>query len=100
MIRQDGGNDARTRIFTELFRLPKDLARPDHYALLGVPRFEKDRGAIVRASLERIELLQTCDGPRSGLKDAAREIHQEVVAAQMTLCDPRKRRVYDSVLEA
>jgi hypothetical protein len=72
MIRQDDGNAARTRIFTELFRLPEGVSRPDHYALLGVPRFEKDRGAIVRASLERIELLQTCEGPRrAGLEDTA-----------------------------
>ncbi len=89
----------RDYFFGEILGLPPGAKDPDFYTLLGVPFFESDHGAIVRAAIERIRLLETCQAdPRPGYQAALQRLLAEVRDAQMTLLDPKRRPAYDAKL--
>ncbi|MHC4338616.1 MAG: protein kinase domain-containing protein [Planctomycetota bacterium] len=82
-----------------MLRLPPGERDPDHYTLLGLPYFEQDRDAIVRAAMERTRLLEACEADlRPGYPELAAELLVAVREAQLTLLDPLRREAYDNRL--
>jgi len=82
--------------FGEVLRLPPGETRPDHYTLLGLPFFENDHDAIVRAAMDRINLLEPClADPRPGHEETVEKLIAAMRRAQMTLLDPARRKRYD-----
>ncbi len=89
----------REYFYAEVFRLPPMRGRPDHYTLLGLRYFEKDRDAILRAVMERTALLEACDAePRPAYKKVLEQLRTEVREAQLTLLDEKRRAKYDASL--
>jgi hypothetical protein len=68
----------------------------DHYALLGIARFESDTSKIIQAADARMELLRRFQtGARSVL---SQEILNEVSGARICLLDKKQRDKYDQQL--
>ncbi len=71
---------------------------PDHYRLLGVPRFEKDPDVITHAADQRMAHVRTFQaGKHSAL---SQEILNKISAARVCLADPQKKAEYDRRLRA
>ncbi|MHC4931942.1 MAG: protein kinase domain-containing protein, partial [Planctomycetota bacterium] len=85
--------------YGEVLRLPPGEHDPDHYTLLGLTYFERDRDAVVRAAMERTRLLEACQAdPRPGYAELAAELLVAVREAHLTLLDSMKREAYDKRL--
>ena len=69
---------------------------PDHYALLGLPRFEPDRQAILAAADARMELLRRYQNGAHAKN--SQQLLNEVSAAKICLLNEVKRREYDDRL--
>jgi len=73
--------------------IPPEEQPPDHYRLLGVPRFEKRREAIEAAVDERLGSLHAY---RSGEHaEACGHLIAEITAAKACLLNPNRRAAYD-----
>ncbi len=89
----------RDYFYGEVLRLPPGTRDPDHYTLLGLPFFEEDHDAILRAALERTRVLEACQAdPRPAYRQAATRLIADVREARMALLDPQRRREYDAAL--
>ena len=66
----------------------------DHYALLGLTRFESSEKLIDQHSVQRIELLQDI-ATGSEQVELSQQILNEISAARICLLDQRKRAKYD-----
>ena len=83
----------------DILRLPPGVTDPDHYTLLGVKYFEPDHGTIVRAAMQRLQLLESCQAdPRPGHVKVLNGLIARVRQAQMTLLDAKRRKAYDATL--
>jgi hypothetical protein len=70
---------------------------PDHYRLLGVARFEKDRQLIEAAADQRMAYVRGFQtGPRS--RDTQKLLN-ELATAKICLLNPNTKVTYDAVLE-
>ena len=77
----------------------QNIERPlDHYALLGLPRFESSKKLIDQHSVQRIELLQDI-ATGSEQVELSQKILNEISAARICLMDSRKRAKYDLQLK-
>jgi len=73
--------------------IPPEEQPPDHYRLLGVPRFEKRREAIEAAVDERLGSLHAF---RSGEHaELCGHLIAEITAAKACLLNPNRRAAYD-----
>ncbi|MCP4777068.1 MAG: hypothetical protein GY880_22850 [Planctomycetaceae bacterium] len=70
----------------------------DHYALLGLTRFESSEELIDQHSVQRIELLQDI-ATGSDQVELSQKILNEISAARICLLDRRKRAKYDLQLK-
>ncbi len=96
MTQRKTGSEPRIYVYEEVLGLPNGAERPDHYALLGLPPFERDHGSIVRASRERLQLLNTCAADDSTeVAEVVDAVHAHVLDAQMTLCHEERRNDYE-----
>ena len=68
----------------------------DHYALLGLPRFETDQRAILAAADARMELLRRYQNGVHAKN--SQQLLNEVSAARVCLLDEAKQREYDNQL--
>ena len=75
---------------------PESGSPPDHYVLLGVPRFTDDAKKIQDALIKRNTQLRARDN--SKLHRVANTLLDEVVAAGAVLKDPARKAVYDAEL--
>jgi hypothetical protein len=99
MDREGSDRTPRQYLYAEVLRLPKGTRSPDLYTLLGLKYFEPDHGTIVRAAMERIALLETCQAdPRPAYASAAEKLAARVREAQLILLDPKRRKRYDQSL--
>jgi hypothetical protein len=82
--------------YQEWLALSMPQRPPDHYALLGLPRFEQDAEKIVHAAMQRMaHVLQFDPGPHA---EQARRIFDELETARACLGDPQRKRAYDAQL--
>jgi len=73
--------------------IPPEEQPPDHYRLLGVPRFEKRREVIETAVDERLGSLHAFrSGEHAGL---CQHLIAEITAAKACLLNPNRRAAYD-----
>jgi serine/threonine protein kinase len=99
MDREGSERTPRHYLYAEVLRLPVGTKSPDLYTLLGLKFFEPDHGTIVRAAMERIELLEACQAdPRPAFASAAEKLTARVREAQLILLDPKRRKRYDQSL--
>ncbi len=84
--------------YLELLKLQTTDRPPDHYALLGLPRFESDRSRIDEAAGERMSLLQ--EFANSEHLDASQKLLNEVSAARRCLLNETKKIAYDEDLRS
>jgi hypothetical protein len=78
--------------------IPPERQPPDHYALLGLRRFEASREAILAAARKRAAQLKPHQsGPHA---DACRRLLRELAEAQKVLADEKQRAAYDRSLRA
>ena len=82
--------------YHKLLELPDSETPPDHYGLLGVPRFTDDAKQIHAALVTRNTQLRGWDN--SKFYREANALLNEVVAASFILEDPIKKAVYDAEL--
>jgi hypothetical protein len=87
--------------YREWFRIPPSKrvgdAPPDHYTLLGVPRFETDSSRIHEAALKRMQLLRSRQtGARAEL---TQRLMNEVSQARLCLTDAGRKAQYDFDLQ-
>ena len=82
--------------YSELLSIESADRPPDHYLLLGLPRFESDRQKIDDAAGERMALLQ--EFAHSEHLDASQKLLNEVSAARRCLLDETKKIAYDEEL--
>ncbi|MEQ8789428.1 MAG: hypothetical protein RIC55_24250 [Pirellulaceae bacterium] len=68
----------------------------DHYTLLGLSRFEADRGMIEAAARQRIALVACHQGGPYDVQ--AKRLATELAAARDCLLDPRAKTAYDDQL--
>src|SRR4051794_33372311 len=69
---------------------------PDHYRLLGVQAFERDRDVINNAADQRMGLLKTFATSAHG--PLAEELLNQVARARICLLNPEKKDAYDRTL--
>jgi hypothetical protein len=82
--------------YHQLLGLPEHVTAPDHYALLGVPRFTEDGNAIHAAAVARntqIRIWQNSDQHR-----LADMLLDQIANAAITLEDPVTKAAYDALL--
>lgn len=78
--------------------IPPAEQPPNHYRLLGVALFEPDPDVIDAAANRQSTYLQQC---ASGKQVAlSQRLLNEVAAARVCLLNPKKRKAYDSQLQA
>jgi cytoskeletal protein RodZ len=76
--------------------IPPEEQPPDHYRLLGIPRFEEDPDVIESAADRQMAHLRTFQtGKRSAL---SQEILNQLSAAKVCLLDRNRRQQYDDEL--
>lgn len=79
--------------YAQWLGIPADEQPPDHYRLLGLPRFAGSRETIAKAVEARVALLQEYrTGPQA---EAAARMAAEIVAAGTCLLDPERKTEYD-----
>jgi hypothetical protein len=87
--------------YLEWFRIKPSLrqgdAPPDHYVLLGLPRFETDVERIHEAALKRMQSLRQKQTGKHG--DLSQRVMNEVAQARLTLTDAAKKAAYDFELQ-
>ena len=76
--------------------LPEAETRPDHYGLLGVPRFTDDVKQIHAAAVTRGQQLRDWDNSKFYLE--ANTVLDEVAHASLVLEDPIRKAAYDAEL--
>lgn len=76
--------------------IPSSEQPPDHYRLLGVPRFEKEADVIEHAADRQMSYLRTFRAVK--YVNAAQRLLNEVATAKVTLLNPAKRAAYDAEL--
>ncbi len=70
---------------------------PDHYRLLGIPRFEGHADVIENAADRQMAFLRTLQtGPHGPL---SQKLLNEVAAAKVCLLNPRQKAAYDARLQ-
>jgi len=80
-------------VYATWLGIPPEEQPPDHYRLLGVPRFEKRREAIEAAVDERLGSLHAF---RSGEHaELCGHLIAEITAAKACLLNPNRRAAYD-----
>jgi DnaJ-class molecular chaperone len=73
---------------------------PEHYELLGLPRFCKDADRIERAAREALAKLDKYQlVPDRARQQMLQKMITEVAKARMCLVDPRRRAAYDKTLD-
>lgn len=82
--------------YQELLDIRSAERPPDHYVLLGLPRFESDREKIDEAAGERMSALQ--EYANSEYLDASQRLLNEVSAARRCLLNATKKIAYDEDL--
>ncbi|MCC6579589.1 MAG: hypothetical protein IT440_04050 [Phycisphaeraceae bacterium] len=92
-------------LYHEWLSVPKGKREPgippDHYALLGLPRFCHHAGAIEEAARRRLETLDKyAIHPDRTKRDAATRIMNEVATARVALSNPQTQQTYAKNLAA
>lgn len=82
--------------YRDLLNIRTSDGKPDHYALLGLPRFESDSAKISEAADARMETLQEMS--ISQHMDATQQLLNEVAKARRVLLDDQRRATYDEGL--
>lgn len=82
--------------YERFLKIPESETPPDHYRLLGIPRFTSDLKAIHSAMIERNSLLKSWDN--SGYYRESNAVLDEVIAAAAVLEDPARKSAYDAQL--
>lgn len=80
-------------VYHQLLDLPETETAPDHYTLLGVPRFTDDLSQIHNAAVRRNTQLRSWDN--SKFFREANALLDEVVAAANVLENPTTKAAYD-----
>ena len=83
-------------LYHTLLDLPESDTPPDHYVLLGVPRFTDDAKQIQAAMIDRSTKLRAWDNTKYYREADA--LLNEVIAAGTILEDPARKAVYDAEL--
>ena len=83
-------------LYHKLLEIPESETPPDHYGLLGVPRFTDDAKQIHAAAVTRNTLLRSWQN--SNFHREANTLMDEVAAASIVLEDPAKKAAYDTEL--
>jgi len=79
--------------YLEWLKIPAGSRPPDHYTLLGLPRFERDSKLIHQAVLERTEWIRKFSlGPDSA---TAIQLLDELSQAFSCLSDPDRQKEYN-----
>jgi len=85
--------------YTEWLRIPAGRRPPDHYGLLGVPRFCRDQDAIETAARARLSSLdQYAMHPDRATRDAVQDMMDEVAQARVSLINSQRQQAYDEEL--
>ena len=84
--------------YHELLGIEKSLSQPDHYALLGLKRFESDPDAIEEAATQRMSALQEIAAGE--LMDDSQKLLNELSAARRCLLNPVEKVAYDEALRS
>jgi len=69
---------------------------PDYYTLLGLKRFEDDRGRIQRHYRERVRLVRRYAAGKYAIE--SQDLLDELARAMLTLTDPARKAEYDRKL--
>lgn len=80
-------------LYSLILGLSEDVTNPDHYQILGLPRFTSDLQAISEAAVSQNRKLLKWQNS-DYFKDSLRLI-QEIVEAKQVLENPETRRQYD-----
>lgn len=82
--------------YQQWLEIPPEDQPPDHYRLLGVPRFTEDAAVIARAADERMAAVQRFQaGPRG---EYVPLLVNELMGARLCLTNPSTKAAYDSQL--
>jgi hypothetical protein len=84
--------------YVEWLQIPPAALPPDHYQLLGVPRFESDATRIEECYLDRFELVRKYETSPS-YSDVAICLLEELSRAKQTLRDRDAKVEYDAKLK-
>jgi hypothetical protein len=87
-------------LYTIWLRVPAGSRPPDHYALLGLPRFSVDSKKIDHAANVQLDRLdRRALHPDPQLRDACQRLMNEVARARTVLVSPVQREAYDAALK-
>ena len=85
--------------YTEWLAIPAGVRPPDHYALLGVPRFCRDLDAVENATRARLTRLdEYAMHPDRATRDAVQDLMNAVARARVVLVNSRRCEAYDEEL--
>jgi hypothetical protein len=83
-------------LYTTWLEIPPGPRPPDHYALLGLPRFTADREKIEQAAhLQLHRLDRFALHPDKARRDECQRMMNEVARARVVLVNPERRAAYD-----
>ena len=85
--------------YTKWLGIPPGERPPDHYMLLGVPRFCEDMDAVEAAARARLTRLdEYAMHPHRATRDAVQDMMNAVARARVVLVNPRRCKAYDEEL--
>src|SRR5512133_2845393 len=83
-------------LYTRLLGVPAGPRPPDHYLLLGLPRFAVDLQQVEKAVTRRMEQLdQWALHPDPAIRRAVQDLMTQVAQARVCLVDPHTKATYD-----
>jgi len=87
-------------LYSLWLKVPPGERPPNHYALLGLPRFCDDVPRIEAAAQKRLDGLDRYAlHPDPVKRDACQQVMNEVARARVVLINPQKREAYDLTLK-
>ena len=83
-------------LYTRWLDIPPGKRPPDHYTLLGLPRFCRDKDIINRAVQTQLKRLDPYQIHRDrDTREACVQIRNEIAQAGVVLLDPKRRDAYE-----
>ena len=83
--------------YSVLLSIPKDVADPDHYQLLGIARFTDDQRAIRDAALDQNRKLLLWQNSNEHFADV-KKLMEDIANALIVLASPETKSAYDRAL--
>ncbi len=89
--------ESSVNLYALILKLPEHVTNPDHYEILGLPRFTDDAKAIRAASADQNGKILCWQN--SKYYQATKQLTLQIVEAKRVLGTPERKKEYDEHLK-